>query len=242
MKRYIMAIILVLAMGAALCGCSERAVLSGNSSSAALSEEVSSDKQESAPSLEDDLSDISGDSESVAAAPEEVKTEQELFTEFWEESWFSEWVVGPDAQQYEWELRIIVSQYMQNRDADRGIPIKYAADEQTYNGKRAYYPVEDYINTTKAMFGVDVTYETASISDAGPEPGTMLVPIGYDVGYVRADIDMDSFSVTDDELQVEADCYWIEEEREFIYRLVYTFAIHPDNTYCRYQLLSVEKT
>lgn len=168
----------------------------------------------------------------------ESSEEKALFLQFWQDSNFDNNVnepCGKDFSQYQESYWIIASEYLQNRDVSQKQETLYTADNV------AYYPVEDFIGVLQAMFGENVDYASLLPDEVGPKDGTLCVANGYGANYLFASLDPDSFILQDDELKIQAALQWREPGyTKEMGTLIYTFAVQPENPYCRYRLTSLD--
>lgn len=166
---------------------------------------------------------------------DEEKTE---FLAFWEDSGMSSRINDPDWTEYLEESRtyyFVVSLYLEHHAERLGETILYDTDGAPC------FPYEDFLGTAQAIFGPDTDYTSYIPNEPGPE-GTARAAWGYGGTYVQAELDENSFVLDDDAITIQALRRWVEPGyTEDLGTLTYTFAVQPENEYCRYRLLSVEE-
>ncbi len=169
-----------------------------------------------------------------------LSTEEEktLFLQFWEDSNFAGNVNEPCGEkfsQYQERYWIIASEYLQNRDVTKKRETLRTADGV------AYYSVEAFVGVLQAMFGENEDYAAFLPAEEGPEDETICVANGYGATYLFASLDPDSLTLKDNELKIKAALQWREPGySKEMGTLIYTFAIQPENPYCRYRLVSLD--
>lgn len=170
-----------------------------------------------------------------ALSEDEEKTE---FLAFWEDSGFAYRINDPDWTESVEESRayyFVVSLYLEHHAERLGETILYDTDGAPC------FPYEDFLGTAQAIFGPDTDYTAYIPNEPGPE-GTARAAWGYGGTYVQAELDENSFVLDDDTITVQALRRWMEPGyTEDLGTLTYTFAVQPENEYCRYRLLSVEE-
>lgn len=166
---------------------------------------------------------------------EEEKAE---FLAFWEDAGISSRINAPDwTEDLEQSLTyyFVVSIYLENHAERLGESIVHDTDGAPC------FPYEDFLGTAQAIFGPDTDYTAYIPNEPGPE-GTTRAVWGYGGTYVQAELDENSFTLDGDTITVQALRRWVSPgDSEDLGTLAYTFAVQPDNEYCRYRLLSVEE-
>lgn len=176
-----------------------------------------------------DTNDVSS-AESASSAEEE----KELFLDFWNDAHLGYIVNIPcddDDSPQQYEFWLISSIYLQEKFPDK--------KEMDANGY-ACYPTDYYFNFLQAMFGDSFDYSNYLPKS---ENGLTQICDAYDFGYVYAELDSDSISLDGQTLSCRAKMIWKEPGYvKDLGVLHYTFAIHPENQYSRYLLLSLHKS
>lgn len=173
----------------------------------------------------------------AALSEEEEKTE---FLAFWQDAQLSYWVSGlPDSPEEDahYNYYIVVSNYLEHHAERLGEPIVYDTDGAPC------FPYEDFLGAAQAIFGDGIDY-TAYIPNApGPQPDVSRAIWGYGPGAQYAEPDPDSFVLQGDQITLQAaqTLQFPGEEPMSTATLTYTFAVQPDNEYCRYRLVSLEE-
>lgn len=169
----------------------------------------------------------------AALSEEEEKTE---FLAFWEDSDFASRINGPDWTESLEESRAyysVVSIYLEHHAERLGETVLYDTDGAPC------FPYEDFLGTAQAIFGPETDYTAYIPNEPGPE-GTARAAWGYGTTYVQTNLDENSFVLDGDTITVQAQRRWVSPGySEDLGMLTYTFAIQPDNEYCRYRLLWV---
>lgn len=166
---------------------------------------------------------------------DEEKTE---FLAFWEDSGMSSRINDPDWTEYleeSLDYYFVVSIYLEHHAERLGETILYDTDGAPC------FPYEDFLGTAQAIFGPDTDYTAYIPNEPGPE-GTARAAWGYGDTYVHAELDENSFVLDGDTITIQALRRWVEPGyTEDLGTLTYTFAVQPENEYCRYRLLSLEE-
>lgn len=166
---------------------------------------------------------------------DEEKTE---FLAFWEDSGMSSRINAPDwteSLEESLDYYFVVSIYLEHHAERLGETILYDTDGAPC------FPYEDFLGTAQAIFGPGTDYTAYIPNEPGPE-GTARAAWGYGDTYVHAELDENSFVLDDDTITIQALRQWVEPGyTEDLGTLTYTFAVQPENEYCRYRLLSVEE-
>lgn len=164
---------------------------------------------------------------------EEEKAE---FLEFWADSGIESRINAPDwTEDLEQSLTyyFVVSIYLENHAERLGEAILYDTDGAPC------FPYEDFLGTAQAIFGPETDYTAYIPNEPGPE-GTARAAWGYGTTYVQTNLDENSFVLDGDTITVQAQRRWVSPGySEDLGILTYTFAVQPDNEYCRYRLLWV---
>ena len=164
---------------------------------------------------------------------EEEKAE---FLAFWEDSGMSSRINDSNWTEYLEEslgYYFVVSIYLENHAERLGETILYDTDGAPC------FPYEDFLGAAQAIFGEDTDYTAYIPNEPGPE-GTTRAAWGYGDTYVHAELDENSFVLDGDTITIQALRRWVEPGySEDLGFLTYTFAVQPDNEYCRYRLLWV---
>lgn len=173
----------------------------------------------------------------AALSEEEEKAE---FLAFWQDAQFSYWVSGlPDSPEADshYNYYIVVSNYLEHHAERLGEPIVYDTDGAPC------FPYEDFLGAAQAIFGPDTDYTTYIPNDPGPEPDVSRAIWGYGPGAQYAEPAPDSFVLQRDRITLQAaqSLQFPGEDPISTATLTYTFAVQPDNEYCRYRLVSVEE-
>lgn len=166
--------------------------------------------------------------------------EKAEFLDFWEDAMFFYWVSGvPEetAGEPRYSYYTVVSNYLEHHTQRLGETVLYDTDGAPC------FPYEDFLGAAQAIFGPDTDYTAYIPNDPGPE-GTARALWGYGPGGQYAELDADSFVLQGEQITVQAaqSLRFPGEDIIETGTLTYTFAVQPDNEYCRYRLLSVEKT
>lgn len=176
--------------------------------------------------------DSSSDNNDVSSAESALSAneEKELFLDYWNDTHFGNIVNVPDDgdsfQQYDFWL--ISSLYLQKKFPDK--------KEFDSNGNECY-PTDYYSNLLHSMFGDSIDYSNYLPKS---ENGLTQICDAYDYGYLYAELDSDSISLDGQTLYCNAKMIWKEPGYvDDLGVLNYTFAIHPENQYSRYLLLSL---
>ncbi|WP_303926276.1 hypothetical protein [Subdoligranulum variabile] len=121
-----------------------------------------------------------------------------------------------------------------------GTPRRTAGETILYDTDGApCFPYEDFLGTAQAIFGPETDYTAYIPNEPGPED-TARAAWGYGTTYVQTNLDENSFVLDGDTITVQAQRRWVSPGySEDLGMLTYTFAIQPDNEYCRYRLLWV---
>ena len=170
---------------------------------------------------------------SVESAPS-TEEEKELFLDYWNDAHFGNIVNLPcddDDSPQQYDFWLISSIYLQEK-----FPDKKEFDADGY----ACYPTDYYSDLLHAMFGDSFDYSNYLPKS---ENGLPQICDAYDFGYVYAELDSDSISSDGQTLSCSAKMLW--KEPGLVKDLGvwhYTFAIHPENQYSRYLLLSLHKS
>lgn len=164
---------------------------------------------------------------------EEEKAE---FLNFWEDAAFLYWANGVPEESAEapyYDYYIAVSNYLEHHAERLGETILYDTDGAPC------FPYEDFLGTAQAIFGSETDYTAYIPNEPGPE-GTARAAWGYGTTYVQTRLDENSFVLDGDTITVQAQRRWVSPGySEDLGMLTYTFAVQPDNEYCRYRLLWV---
>ena len=164
---------------------------------------------------------------------EEEKAE---FLNFWEDAAFLYWANGVPEESAEapyYDYYIAVSNYLEHHAERLGETILYDTDSAPC------FPYEDFLGAAQAIFGEDTDYTAYIPNESGPE-GTTRAAWGYGTTYVQTRLDENSFVLDGDTITVQAQRRWVSPGySEDLGMLTYTFAVQPDNEYCRYRLLWV---
>ena len=173
------------------------------------------------------------DASSAESAPS-ADEEKELFLDYWNATRLGYIVNIPcddDDSPQQYEFWLISSIYLQEK-----FPDKKEFDANGY----ACYPTDYYLNFLQAMFGDSFDYSNYLPKS---ENGLTQICDAYDFGYVYAELDSDSISLDGQTLSCSAKMLWKEPGYvKDLGVLHYTFAIHPENQYSRYLLLSLHKS
>lgn len=170
------------------------------------------------------------DASSAESAPS-AEEEKELFLDFWNDAHFGNIVNIPcdeDDSPQQYDFWLISSIYLQEK-----FPDKKEFDADGY----ACYPTDYYFNLLHAMFGDSFDYSNYLPKS---ENGLTQICDAYDFGYVYAELDSDSISSDGQTLSCSAKMLW--KEPGLVKDLGvwhYTFAVHPEDAYSRYLLLSL---
>ena len=176
-----------------------------------------------------DTNDVS----SAESAPS-TEEEKELFLDYWNDAHFGNIVNLPcddDDSSQQYDFWLISSIYLQEK-----FPDKKEFDADGY----ACYPTDYYSDLLHAMFGDSFDYSNYLPKS---EDGLTQICDAYDFGYVYAELDSDSISSDGQTLSCSAKMLWKEPglvKDLGVWR--YAFAIHPENQYSRYLLLSLHKS
>lgn len=176
-----------------------------------------------------DTNDVS----SAESAPS-TEEEKELFLDYWNDAHFGNIVNLPcddDDSSQQYDFWLISSIYLQEK-----FPDKKEFDADGY----ACYPTDYYSDLLHAMFGDSFDYSNYLPKS---ENGLTQICDAYDFGYVYAELDSDSISSDGQTLSCSAKMLWKEPglvKDLGVWR--YAFAIHPENQYSRYLLLSLHKS
>ena len=164
--------------------------------------------------------------------------EKAQFLDFWEDSDFASRINDPDWTEYleeSLDYYFVVSIYLENHAERLGETILYDTDGAPC------FPYEDFLGAAQAIFGEDTDYTAYIPNEPGPE-GTTRAAWGYGDTYVHAELDENSFVLNGDTITIQALRRWVEPGyTEELGTLTYTFAVQPDNEYCRYRLVSLEE-
>ena len=173
------------------------------------------------------------DASSAESVPS-AEDEKELFLDFWNDTRLGYIVNIPcddDDSPQQYDFWLISSIYLQEK-----FPDKKEFDADGY----ACYPTDYYSNLLHAMFGDSFDYSNYLPKS---ENGLTQICDAYDFGYVYAELDSDSISSDGQTLSCSAKMLWKEPGYvKDLGVLHYTFAIHPENQYSRYLLLSLRKS
>lgn len=167
---------------------------------------------------------------------EEEKAE---FLNFWEDAAFFYWVNGVPEESAEaphYDYYIAVSNYLEHHAERLGETILYDTDGAPC------FPYEDFLGAAQAIFGPETDYTAYIPNEPGPE-GTARAIWGYGPGAQYAELDADSFVLQGEQITVQAaqSLRFPGEDIIETGTLTYTFAVQPENEYCRYRLLSLEE-
>lgn len=166
---------------------------------------------------------------------EEEKVE---FLAFWEDSGMSSRINDSNWTEYLEEslgYYFVVSIYLENHAERLGETILYDTDGAPC------FPYDDFLDAAQAIFGPETDYTAYIPNEPSPE-GTTRVAWGYGDTYVHTELDENSFVLDGDTITIQALRRWVEPGySEDLGFLTYTFAVQPENEYCRYRLLSVEE-
>ena len=176
------------------------------------------------------------DTNDVSSAESAPSTEEEkgLFLDYWNDAHFGNIVNLPcddDDSPQQYDFWLISSIYLQEK-----FPDKKEFDADGY----ACYPTDYYFNLLRSMFGDSFDYSNYLPKS---ENGLTQICDAYDFGYVYAELDSDSISSDGQTLSCSAKMLWKEPglvKDLGVWR--YAFAIHPENQYSRYLLLSLHKS
>lgn len=173
----------------------------------------------------------------AALSEEEEKTE---LLAFWQDAQLSYWVSGlPDSPEADahYNYYIVVSNYLEHHAERLGEPIVYDTDGAPC------FPYEDFLGVAQAIFGDGIDYTAYIPNDPGPQPDVSRAIWGYGPGAQYAEPDPDSFVLQGDRITLQAaqTLQFPGEEPMSTATLTYTFAVQPDNEYCRYRLVSLEE-
>ena len=176
------------------------------------------------------------DTNDVSSAESAPSTEEEkgLFLDYWNDAHFGNIVNLPcddDDSSQQYDFWLISSIYLQEK-----FPDKKEFDADGY----ACYPTDYYFNLLRSMFGDSFDYSNYLPKS---EDGLTQICDAYDFGYVYAELDSDSISSDGQTLSCSAKMLWKEPglvKDLGVWR--YAFAIHPENQYSRYLLLSLHKS
>lgn len=164
--------------------------------------------------------------------------EKAQFLNFWEDAQFFYLVSSPPKEPAEdprYDYYRVVSNYLEHHTQRMGETILRDTDDAPC------FPYEDFLGAARAIFGPDTDYATYIPNDPGPE-GTARAAWGYGLTYVQAALEENSFVLDGDTITIQALQQWVEPGySEDLGTLTYTFAVQPENEYCRYRLLSVEE-
>ena len=166
---------------------------------------------------------------------EEEKAE---FLAFWEDSGMSSRINDSNWTEYLEEslgYYFVVSIYLENHAERLGETILYDTDGAPC------FPYEDFLGAAQAIFGEDTDYTAYIPNEPGPQPDVSRAIWGYGPGAQYAEPDPDSFVLQGDRITLQAaqTLQFPGEEPMSTATLTYTFAVQPDNEYCRYRLLWV---
>ena len=179
-------------------------------------------------------SDSDMNNASSAESAPSAEEEKELFLDFWNDTRLGYIVNIPcddDDSPQQYEFWLISSIYLQEK-----FPDKKEFDANGY----ACYPTDYYFKFLQAMFGDSFDYSNYLPKS---ENGLTQICDAYDFGYVYAELDSDSISLDGQTLSCSAKMIWKEPGYvKDLGVLHYTFAIHPENQYSRYLLLSLHKS
>ena len=179
-------------------------------------------------------SDSDMNNASSAESAPSAEEEKELFLDFWNDTHLGYIVNIPcddDDSPQQYEFWLISSIYLQEK-----FPDKKEFDANGY----ACYPTDYYFKFLQAMFGDSFDYSNYLPKS---ENGLTQICDAYDFGYVYAELDSDSISLDGQTLSCSAKMIWKEPGYvKDLGVLHYTFAIHPENQYSRYLLLSLHKS
>ena len=179
-------------------------------------------------------SDSDMNNASSAESAPSAEEEKELFLDFWNDTHLGYIVNIPcddDDSPQQYEFWLISSIYLQEK-----FPDKKEFDANGY----ACYPTDYYFKFLQAMFGDSFDYSNYLPKS---ENGLTQICDAYDFGYVYAELDSDSISLDGQTLSCSAKMLWKEPGYvKDLGVLHYTFAIHPENQYSRYLLLSLHKS
>lgn len=182
---------------------------------------------------EEDSSSDNNNVSSAESAPS-AEEEKELFLDYWNDTHRGYIVNIPcddDDSPQQYEFWLISSIYLQEK-----FPDKKEIDANGY----ACYPTDYYFNLLRSMFGDSFDYSNYLPKS---ENGLTQICDAYDFGYVYAELDSDSISLDGQTLSCSAKMIWKEPGYvKDLGVLHYTFAIHPENQYSRYLLLSLHKS
>lgn len=173
-----------------------------------------------------DTNDVSS-AESAPSAEEE----KELFLDYWNDTRLGYIVNLPcddDDSPQQYDFWLISSIYLQEK-----FPDKKDFDADGY----ACYPTDYYFNLLRSMFGDSFDYSNYLPKS---ENGLTQICDAYDFGYVYAELDSDSILSDGQTLSCSAKMLW--KEPGLVKDLGvwhYTFAVHPEDAYSRYLLLSL---
>lgn len=195
--------------------------------------ESPSSQTDTALSREEPSDSDTNDAFSAESAPS-AEEEKELFLDYWNDAHLGYIVNIPcddDDSPQQYEFWLISSIYLQEKFPDK--------KEMDANGY-ACYPTDYYLNFLQAMFGDSFDYSSYLPKS---ENGLTQICDAYDFGYVYAELDSDSISLDGQTLSCRAKMIWKEPGYvKDLGVLHYTFAIHPENQYSRYLLLSLRKS
>lgn len=162
--------------------------------------------------------------------------EKAEFLNFWEDAAFLYWANGVPEESAEtphYDYYIAVSNYLEHHAERLGETVLYDTDGAPC------FPYEDFLGTAQAIFGPETDYTAYIPNEPGPE-GTARAAWGYGTTYVQTNLDENSFVLDGDTITVQAQRRWVSPGySEDLGMLTYTFAVQPDNEYCRYRLLWV---
>ena len=182
----------------------------------------------------EELSDSDTNDASSAESAPSAEEEKELFLDYWNDTRLGYIVNIPcddDDSPQQYEFWLISSIYLQEKFPDK--------KERDANGY-ACYPTDYYFNLLRSMFGDSFDYSNYLPKS---ENGLTQICDAYDFGYVYAELDSDSISLDGQTLSCRAKMLWKEPGYvKDLGVLHYTFAIHPENQYSRYLLLSLHKS
>lgn len=173
----------------------------------------------------------------AALSEEEEKAE---FLGFWQDALFSYWVSGlPDSPEEDphYDYYIVVSNYLEHHAERLGETVVYDADGAPC------FPYEDFLGAAQAIFGDGIDYTAYIPNTPGPEPDISRAAWGYGPGAQYAEPDPDSFVLQGDRITLQAaqTLQFPGDDPISTATLTYTFAVQPDNEYCRYRLVSLDE-
>lgn len=195
--------------------------------------ESASSQADTILSREEPSDSDTNDASSAESAPS-AEEEKELFLDYWNDTRLGYIVNLPcddDDSPQQYDFWLISSIYLQEK-----FPDKKEFDPDGY----ACYPTDYYSDLLHAMFGDSFDYSNYLPKS---ENGLTQICDAYDFGYVYAELDSDSISSDGQTLSCSAKMLW--KEPGLVKDLGvwhYTFAIHPENQYSRYLLLSLHKS